>query len=125
VVVDRVLDVLVNDIECFGIVEHLEESLLLFCHEFGWKWPRIRRLNKRNRSKLIHLNSEQTAWIRELNTVDIRVYRAASRIFQERAESKLDHLNLKLLQFRLYQKALLLRDGATYLVNKARSQLKS
>ena len=122
VLVDRALDVLVNDIQCFGIVERFEESLLLFCHEFGWKWPRVRRLNQRNRSRLIQFNGEQIAWIRELNAVDIRVYEAASRIFQEQVENKLDHLNSKRLLFSLYQAASLLRDGAYHLVNLARSQ---
>jgi hypothetical protein len=99
--VDRAMSVLQHDLECFGIVEEFESSLMLFRSKLDWqKWPVYRPLNVRNTSQLIEFSSEHMAAIRELNTIDVEVYQNALEVFHKEITKISDYVEANLPLFR-------------------------
>lgn len=83
--VEQALGVLQNRLVCFGITERFEDSLLLFATSLGWNaCPVYTRLNEKAKHREFRFTEAQLARVRELNQVDIRVYEAAMRIFDQR-----------------------------------------
>jgi hypothetical protein len=104
--VDEVLQVLQNDIECFGIVEEFDTSLMWFRRRLGWKqWPVYRRLNVASGSSRLAFSSKQIAKIRDLNAVDIQVYEASRRLFHEQLAPISALLQADLEEFKAHQAA--------------------
>jgi len=81
--------------------------LMLFKHHLGWGWPVYHRLNARDESRLLTFEERHIEKIRELNSVDIRVYTAALPIFQERLEAA--DVTFALFQFRFRQRLFQMR----------------
>jgi hypothetical protein len=105
-IVDQVMHVLQNDIDCFGIVEDYDTSLVLFRRVLGWEqWPVYRILNVAKNSKRLTFTGDQIAKIRSLNAIDIQVYTRALRLFREQVEEMSDVLQADLVEFRTQQEA--------------------
>jgi len=104
VLVKRAIEILTKRIKVFGIVEYFDESLMLFRQQLGWPLPVYRRLNVKDKSKLLTFNSDHIAMIREMNDLDIPIYEAARKIFEQRMEANSDYLKAKLQRFNFAQK---------------------
>ena len=92
----RAARVLEKEIDCFGIVEEFERSLVLFRHMLGWnRWPVYRTLNARNRSKPMAFDEDHVRRIRELNRVDLQVYENAVSLFHRRISGMPGSLNAR------------------------------
>jgi hypothetical protein len=104
--VDEALHVLQNDIECFGIVEEFDTSLMLFRRRLGWEqWPACRQLNVTSESRRLVFSSSQIAKIGALNAVDIQVYEGALRLFREQTAAMWELLQTDLTEFKAHQAA--------------------
>jgi hypothetical protein len=83
-IIETAVTVLKKDIVCFGITEQFDRSLVLLHYKLGWtKWPVYRKLNVKNRQKLIVFTDDNIRKIRELNEIDIAVYNKALGLFNE------------------------------------------
>jgi len=85
ILVEQTLEVLCERLACFGITERFDDSLLLFTKNLGWGTPPIyTRLNEKSKRRNFQFTEAQLIKIREINQVDIRVYEAAFKIFNQR-----------------------------------------
>jgi hypothetical protein len=83
-IVETAIAVLKNDITCFGITEQFDRSLFLLHYKLGWaRWPVYKKLNVKNRQKLITFMDDNIQKIRVLNEIDIEVYNKALDLFNE------------------------------------------
>ncbi len=81
----RAVDALMHEIECFGLVERVAESLTLFRRTLGWRHvPPLPRLNARRDADALTFTDAHLERIRELNAIDLVVYRQAAALFEER-----------------------------------------
>jgi hypothetical protein len=124
VLVGRAIDILVHRIKCFGIVEHFDESLLLFRRELGWPWPFYRRYNTKNLSKLLSFSEDHLAELRKLNYIDIQIYEAARKIFVGQIQENSDYLQDNLEQFRSRQNLYARVPDIGYLFTRSRSLMR-
>jgi len=105
-IIEKALDQLNNGIECFGFVEHFDESLILFRRTLGWKqWPVLPRLNEADRQRPVKISDKQMDTIRKLNAIDVEIYERALRVFRRRLKRKVFLIQTDLLRFRVRQKA--------------------
>ena len=87
-ILETAVKVLKNDITCFGFTEQFDKSLVLLHYKLGWtKWPVYKKLNAKNRQKLITFTSDNIKKIRKLNEIDIAVYQKALELFNEQFSS--------------------------------------
>jgi hypothetical protein len=102
--VGKAIDALQNDLASFGLTENFDTSLMMFRAAFNWPWPTYRVINTRKKSKRLIFKDEHIAKIKELNSADILLYKAASDIFQVRADNKKDEITVWLKEFKRHQK---------------------
>jgi hypothetical protein len=103
--VDKAISVLKNNITCFGITEHFDDSLILFRYKMEWtKWPIYQKLNIRNKSRLIKFSEEHLAKIKQINDIDIQVYEKALQLFKNNINDISEYLKINITQFCRYQK---------------------
>ena len=90
-ILETAVKVLKKDITCFGFTEQFDKSLVLLHYKLGWKkWPVYKKLNVKNRQKLITFSEDHIKKIRELNEIDIEVYNKALDLFNEQFCSIVD-----------------------------------
>ena len=94
------IDNLFNKIECYGLQEYFDESLIYLSLSLGWKMPFYISKNKKNNSKLIEFKEHHIKRIEELNNIDIEVYKLARKQFTDKMDSvDFDKNRLKKFQF--------------------------
>jgi hypothetical protein len=102
--VAKALEVLKNDITCYGIMENFDFSLMLFRLIFNWPWPTYRIKNRKRRSKRIDFKDEHLERIKELNFADIELYNVASGIFYEKINENEEKIHSGLTEFERHQR---------------------
>lgn len=81
----RAIDMLEQKLNCFGITEDFDRSLLIFAEVLGWKKPPIyRRRNTKDSGSLLEIEARHIDKIRELNLIDLEVYQRARVLFNSR-----------------------------------------
>ncbi len=75
------LDNLFSKIKFFGLLEYFNESLILMSETLNWQVPVYASKNKKNPRKTIHFEKHHLEKIRELNAIDIAVYKIAKEHF--------------------------------------------
>jgi hypothetical protein len=72
-------------IAAFGLVEHLNYSLLYMKRVFDWPWlPVPKKLNRKCKTHSLHFSTDHIQRIRDLNRADILLYQHASNLFLKR-----------------------------------------
>lgn len=105
-ILETAVTVLKNDITCFGFTEQFDKSLVLLYYRLGWtKWPVYRKINVKNRQKLINFSDENIIKIRELNEIDIAVYNKALNLFNDQLSSIADTIKSNLTCFQNQQRS--------------------
>ena len=105
-ILETAVTVLKNDIICFGFTEQFDKSLVLLHYRLGWtKWPVYRKINVKNRQKLINFSDENIIKIRELNEIDIAVYNKALNLFNDQFSSIADTIESNLTCFQNQQRS--------------------
>ena len=94
---------LFNKIECFGLQEHFDESLLLLSSYFHWQTPIYVSKNKKNPRKLLQFQRRHLERIAALNAIDLGVYERAKEHFLGQVK-EVAHIEAKLKRFRLINK---------------------
>src|SRR5262249_4967951 len=98
-IVDQALDVLTEDLTCFGIAEQYRESLILFHHVLKWDTtPPYEVLNARGK-RLLSFTADHFQQIQDMNALDIEVYQTAVSIFLERLQRETGHVSPDILQW--------------------------
>lgn len=80
---DLALDKLFNGVARFGIQEKFDESLILFSQFLNWSMPFYYSVNVKDSRLLIEFKQRHLDRIAELNSIDLEVYSAAKKRFQE------------------------------------------
>ena len=97
------LDNLFNKISAFGLVEYFDESLMLFKQKFNWELPLYEISNTKNMDKLIEFKPHHIERIKQINSLDIELYKQAQEKFVELTSA--ESFNEKaLLRFRKINK---------------------
>ena len=103
-IIETAITVLKNDIACFGFTEQFDKSLVLLHYKLGWeKWPVYKKLNVKNRQKLISFSDDNIKRICELNEIDIAVYNKALNLFNDQFSSIADTIESNLTCFQNQQ----------------------
>jgi hypothetical protein len=77
--------VLEDQLAAFGLVERFDLSLLLLRRAMGWRrWPFYRRVNVRDRSRLLAVSDQQRAHIAQRNQIDTLVWQRACQLLTAR-----------------------------------------
>ena len=93
---DLALDKLFNVVARFGIQEQFDESLILFSQFLNWSMPFYVSVNISDSRRRIEFKQRHLDRIAELNSIDLEVYNAAKKKFQELiANSDYDMAGLK------------------------------
>ncbi len=101
------LEVLFRQVECFGIQEFFDESVLLFAKHFTWRTPYYLRINEAKASRRLTWSQGQIEKVRTMNGLDIEVYRKAREEFLKRI--RLQGIPQQLAHFRSQQQAMTIR----------------
>ena len=105
-IIETAITVLKNDIACFGFTEQFDKSLVLLHYKLGWKkWPVYRKINTKNRQRLITFTDANIIKIRELNEIDIAVYNKALNLFNDQLSSIADTIKSNLTCFQNQQRS--------------------
>ena len=92
--------VLEHELNCFGITEEFDRSLLLFSRVLGWEKPPIYRYrNIKNANSLIRFEARHIDRIRELNQIDLLVYEQARILFDKKIQEQGQELESRLASF--------------------------
>ncbi len=103
-ILETAVTVLKNDITCFGFTEQFDKSLVLLHYKLGWKkWPVYRKINAKNRQKLIKFTDANIIKIRGLNEIDIAVYNKALNLFNHQLSSIANTFESNLTCFKYQQ----------------------
>jgi hypothetical protein len=80
---DLALDKLFNVVARFGIQEQFDETLILFSQFLNWSMPFYVSVNISDSRRRIEFKQRHLDRIAELNSIDMEVYNAAKKKFQE------------------------------------------
>ena len=94
---DLALENLFTKVARFGIQNYFDESLMLFSQYLSWKMPFYVSWHRKDTSRLLEFKQSHLDQIAELNSIDIEVYQAAEKKFNE-IISDLDIAKLKRFQ---------------------------
>jgi hypothetical protein len=103
VLAQRAVDILVNDLDGFGITEYFDTSLLLFRHQFQWGWPIYTRLNIKDKMKSLSVKESHIEKIKAMNQIDLLIYQRAVEVFKERVRQDMIYITSRGLLFKLAQ----------------------
>lgn len=85
---DLALENLFDRVAAFGLQEKFDQSVLIFAEIFGWSLPLYYSRNESTFRPGFELESRQTDRIAELNAIDIEVYEAARRAFDDQLSTR-------------------------------------
>ncbi|CAC5398241.1 Heparan-sulfate 6-O-sulfotransferase 2,Heparan-sulfate 6-O-sulfotransferase 3-B,Heparan-sulfate 6-O-sulfotransferase 1-A,Heparan-sulfate 6-O-sulfotransferase 1,Heparan-sulfate 6-O-sulfotransferase 1-B,Heparan-sulfate 6-O-sulfotransferase 3 [Mytilus coruscus] len=79
----------------FGLTEHQRDTQLLFQHTFHIKFSKdFEQYNKTHSEKAEHkVTQEQISLIENLNALDVKLYKFAKRLFEERVKVMTEEMN--------------------------------
>lgn len=100
---ERALQNLFHKVLCYGIQEYFDESLILIASRLGWRMPFYEYRNKKDIKRLLKFEDSHVKRIKEINSIDIDVYKAARSRFVKEINSK-DYDKNRLITFKLMQK---------------------
>ncbi len=98
IAVKTAIDNLFNRISFFGLQEYFDESLILMSESLNWPMLVYASKNKRNIKKKLSFEKHHIEKIKQLNKLDLEVYKGAKEYFQHllyslpNREVKLKHL---------------------------------
>ena len=68
-----------SKIDCFGIQEFFDVSILRFAQRFGWRLPVYASKNTKRSNQNLIFEDHHIQWIRQANPLDIQLYQYAKR----------------------------------------------
>ncbi|HFC31017.1 MAG TPA: hypothetical protein ENJ44_08255 [Oceanospirillales bacterium] len=86
---------LFNHISVFGLLEHFDESLILFKQKFNWDLPTYTISNTKDKDRLLHFEKHHIDRIIAINQLDIELYQRAKIHFE--AQINADEFDTKAL----------------------------
>jgi hypothetical protein len=83
------MDTLLRRINCFGLQDFFDESLILFSSSLKWRaLPFYRSANVKSNANLLKFSPEHIEKIKELNSIDIALYQEARDHFMQTLQSE-------------------------------------